>query len=133
MNASWSARSMRPRILIAERDACLATAMAYALNVGGHVYDVAYCASLVEADTCLARQHVDLLIADDGLPGQSRQADLLALRQRYPGTRTILISADAPASASARDVADGHLVMPFGLHQLVAVVQEVLQTGRDPA
>lgn len=115
-------------ILVVDDEAPIRRAMARSLYDGG--YQVLEARDGDEA-LLMADVHdrpIDLIVTDMDMPGVTWRELVLQLREGHPDLKTILISgSDAALVSEANDFgADGCVAKPFGLAQLVALVENVL-------
>lgn len=116
-------RGMKKKIMIIENDQDILELITMALHNEGHtVIGSTNAAPLTE----ITRHSPDLLLLDNGLcdvPGHSICAEL----KRHPSTSRlpiVLVSGHAQLSVIARRCgADGYLVKPFNIGDLLAVVR----------
>jgi len=119
----------RARILIIEDSLGVAQALKRTLSLpqgGGHWVQI--CGSGEAALEQLRGAHFDLLITDLRLPGMNGLAVLEHARQINPGTGSVLITAfgSPQVEARARQLANVYLPKPFRIHDLIQIVQRVL-------
>lgn len=96
-------------------------------------YEVVTAGSVPEALATMDEVHFDLVLTDLRLPGPSGLDLLVEVRQRAPGTRTMLMSAHADvyaASAAIERGIDQLIVKPFELEDLRARVGDSLARRR---
>ncbi len=120
---------MTLRVLLVEDDRELRTMLRDALVVEG--YEVLTAASLAEAQALLAhaREPLDLVLLDLGLPDGEGEALLAALRRRH-AVPLIVISARQAEGQKIRLLdagADDYLVKPFGVAELLARMRVALR------
>ncbi|MEX1183873.1 MAG: HD domain-containing phosphohydrolase [Gemmatimonadota bacterium] len=119
-------------ILVVDDDAALRGTLTRALTRLGH--HVMTCASLQAALDELDRSTFDLVITDLRLPEGSGLDLLAGVRQRWPDTRTILMSGLAQTEDAAVAIQHGvsHLLLkPFDLEELQSCVDKALAQVLD--
>lgn len=122
--------SRRARILIIEDSLGVARALKRTLSLpqgGGHWAQI--CDSGEAALEQLRGAHFDLLITDLRLPGMNGLAVLEHAHQINPQTRSVLITAfgSPQVEARAHQLANAYLPKPFRIHDLIQIVQRVLE------
>lgn len=116
------------RVLVAEDDEAIASAIAPALQSSGHAVDVV--ADGQKADRALASGSYDLLVLDLGLPLLDGTDVLRRLRERGEGLPVLVITArDALKDrVLVLDLgADDYLVKPFELTEFEARVRALIR------
>jgi DNA-binding NtrC family response regulator len=96
-------------------------------------YDCLTAENAKQALATLETNHVDLVVTDIMMPGISGLDLCDALRQRYPQTRAIVISAlgDGPSREAARERgAFDFIEKPFDLNLILSVVDRALRPLR---
>lgn len=122
------------RILLAEDDNMIGTAVRDALRQDGYVVD--WLRDGPRADTALSAGHYDLMLLDLGLPGKDGLAILRSLRARGNTTPVIVVTArDAVESrvAGLDAGADDYIVKPFDLDELAARIRSALRRSAGRA
>ena len=122
------------RILLAEDDNMIGTAVREALRQDGYVVD--WLRDGPRADTALSAGHYDLMLLDLGLPGKDGLAILRSLRARGNTTPVIVVTArDAVESriAGLDAGADDYIVKPFDLDELAARIRSALRRSAGRA
>ena len=116
------------KVLVVDDDPQILEVMARALTAPGRRVSTARRASL--AREVLARQHVDLVVTDVRMPGETGLD--LAETTRFLGIATILMSGDPEWSAEHGLAAADYLAKPFALATLLQLVETHLErdTGR---
>jgi DNA-binding NtrC family response regulator len=95
----------------------------------GAKYDCLTAENAKQALATMERTHVDLVVTDIMMPGISGLELCDTVRQRYPQTRTVVISAlgDAPSRQAARERgAFDFIEKPFDLNLILSVVDRAL-------
>ena len=116
------------RILVAEDDAAIASAIAPALQAGGHAVDVV--SDGPRADRALATGNFELLVLDLGLPQRDGTEVLRRLRDRGDGMPVLVITARDALNDRVRVLdlgADDYLVKPFELSEFEARVRALVR------
>jgi DNA-binding response OmpR family regulator len=122
------------RILLAEDDNMIGTAVRDALHQDGYVVD--WLRDGPRADAALSAGHYDLVLLDLGLPGKDGLAILRSLRARGQATPVIVVTArDAVESriAGLDAGADDYIVKPFDLDELAARIRSALRRSAGRA
>lgn len=127
--SSVTTKANKARILIVEDSLGIARALNRTLSLpqgGGHWVEIHD--SGEAALERLRSAHFDLLITDLRLPGMNGLAVLEHAHQIRPETRSILITAFGSPGVEerARHLANAYLPKPFRLHDLIRIVQRVL-------
>lgn len=127
--SSVTTKANKARILIVEDSLGIARALNRTLSLpqgGGHWVEIHD--SGEAALERLRSAHFDLLITDLRLPGMNGLAVLEHAHQIRPETRSILITAFGSPGVEerARHLANVYLPKPFRLHDLIRIVQRVL-------
>jgi two-component system catabolic regulation response regulator CreB len=122
----------RPRVLLLEDDPAIARTVAFALEREGHA--VQHVLLVGEAQAVLARQAVDVLVLDVGLPDGNGIDLCRALRQSAdPRQRTLPVLMLSARSEEIDRVlglemgADDYLIKPFSPREMVARVRALLR------
>lgn len=118
------------RILIAEDDATLASAVIGSLRQCGYAVDWVQTGD--EADAALEANEFDLLILDIGLPRRSGLEVLRRLRARQSRLPVLLLTGLDSVSDRVRGLdagADDYLAKPFELAELAARVRALARRG----
>ena len=122
----------RPRVLLLEDDPAIARTVAFALEREGHA--VQHVLLVGEAQAVLARQAVDVLVLDVGLPDGNGIDLCRALRQSAdPRQRTLPVLMLTARSEEIDRVlglemgADDYLTKPFSPREMVARVRALLR------
>lgn len=114
------------RLLLAEDDAMIGTAVRKGLQQEGHTVD--WVRDGVAADTALRANAYDLLLLDLGLPRRDGLDVLATLRQAGAALPVIVITARDRIGDRVRGLdlgADDYLVKPFDLDELAARIRSV--------
>ncbi len=117
-------------ILIAEDEPAARRLYEAALTRAGH--RVRLVGSAEEAIDELAQARFDFVVTDKNMPGADGLALLQHLRERYPRTRSLLITGYATADSRAEALALGasaYLEKPFELRALVEAVEAAFTHG----
>jgi len=113
------------RVLIVEDDAVFRGPLRAALTAEG--YAVVAVDSAEEAETVLAREPIDIVLSDRGLPDM----DGAALAARHPGVPFVLMTGSPPDASPLSSVVC-RLMKPFAVPHLVVVLREALEArGRE--
>lgn len=118
------------RILIVDDDPTNLSFVAYILS---SIYDVSTASSAEEAIDLLSSEWFDLVLTDLTMPGASGFELCLAINQRWPETRVLvmsgLIDEDSRTEARQRGASD-YLTKPFDPTRLTSAVARAL--GSEP-
>ncbi len=99
-----------------------------------HGYVVFQAADGREALEVHAREKIDLVITDVGMPGMGGEALLLALRERDPEAKVIVSSGYAGVRENAElRKASGMLTKPYKLEDLLVLVRTLLEEKQEGA
>ena len=125
---------MEKSILIVEDHLALAQSLCRALSLpqlGG--YQVKSCGSGEVALELLDEFPFDLVISDLGLPGMNGFELLKHLRQAYPETGSVIITAfgSPQVEEQARRLADAYLPKPFELPDLIEIIQHIFDSREN--
>jgi DNA-binding NtrC family response regulator len=119
------------RILIVEDEPNLAYTLSHMIKRAtlGDV-EIINCNTVEDALKTMEEKSIDLVISDLNLSGDSGMELLTNIRQDYPKTSTILMTAygSPQVESEARRLADAYLAKPFSFTDLQRVVQKVLHT-----
>ncbi len=119
----------KPRILVVEDDASLATLLVDELETEG--MQVSAAAQVATAVACLAEQAFDLVISDLRLPDQSGLELLQHVNQTAEAPAFLMITAFATvdqAVTALKAGADDFLTKPLDMDHLLLAVHRVLET-----
>jgi CheY-like chemotaxis protein len=126
------------RILLAEDSPELRRLLAHVLYREGHeVVEARDGAELLEAIAATliegGREHFDLIISEQDLPGVPGAAVLAGLRARRRATPFILITGKPKVQADARRLGALILDQPFNLQAIRDAIRQSAQAPRAPA
>ncbi|KAA0253764.1 MAG: sigma-54-dependent Fis family transcriptional regulator [Acidobacteria bacterium] len=119
------------RLLVVEDDLDQRRLVASLLRAEG--YDVAEAGSVPAALEELARSRVDLVLSDWKLPGRDGLELLSEVKERFPGTAFVLVTAYGTISHAVRAVragADDYLTKPFEKAALLLGLERTLKARR---
>lgn len=120
-------RSRGGRILLVEDDHEMRSLISDSLSSEG--FEVTQAEDGEAAAAKIAREDVDLVITDIGLPGMSGLEFLSVIRAKRPGLPVIVVTAfgDRSALVPAGEMEVGRLISkPFKTQELIAAVREAL-------
>ena len=125
---------MQPRVLIVDDESNIRRSLMRLMEAEG-LPAVAACNS-DEALGILHEQSIDVIIADERMPGMSGTHFLAIVRRRYPDTVRIVLSGQASLDAAVQAINEGEifrfLTKPWNDDELIAVILEGLaRRGRD--
>jgi DNA-binding NtrC family response regulator len=118
----------RGRILIVEDDETLRRVTQLHLEKQGYSTGVA--SDAAEALAALHHEHHDLVISDLHLPGPSGLELLKTIRQQYPETQVVMITAFGTVSTAVEAMKSGaydYVTKPIHLYELGALVERALE------
>jgi two-component system NtrC family response regulator len=118
----------RGRILIVEDDETLRRVTQLHLEKQGYSTGVA--SDSAEALAALHHEHYDLVISDLHLPGPSGLELLKTIRQQYPETQVVMITAFGTVSTAVEAMKSGaydYVTKPIHLYELGALVERALE------
>jgi len=116
-----------PQILVVEDDAALCDALAETLRLAQ--YRVLSADGSARALQILAMEKIDLVISDVRMPGMSGHVLLRKIRDKYPQTIVLLMTAYGSIQQAVEAMRDGavdYLVKPFEAQVLVNTVERYL-------
>lgn len=117
------------RVMIVEDEMGLAITLADTIRKASkNAYDVLICNTPQEALDHLAGTVFDLVISDLRLPGMSGLELIEKIRQRTPGTHTILMTGygSQEVEEKAQKITDAYLTKPFDLPDILKLIQRTL-------
>lgn len=126
-----------PRILLVEDETAIAETLQFALTREG--MQVRHCRLAQEAQALLARETVDLLVLDVGLPDANGLDVLRQLRQAAGPTSTLpvmLLTARGEEIDRVTGLelgADDYVVKPFSPREVAARIKTILRRAQPPA
>lgn len=115
---------MKERILIVEDDPAMRLGMSHFLSTLG--YDVVVCEDCEKAINILNREGFDLIITDLRLPDSDGFCIMREVKNRYPRTGVIIITAFADVKTAVQAIKDGafdYLAKPFSNEELSVVIE----------
>lgn len=119
---------MTPTILVVDDEARLADVLTQALIDLG--YRAQPAGTVAEALEILARETIDLVMTDLRLPGADGRSLLHEIRQRWPDTPVIMITAFASVRDAVELVKEGafdYIAKPFEIEDVAATVARALR------
>ena len=94
-------------------------------------YQVFCAGSAEEALPILSRQHVDVIISDEKMPGMSGTELLAIARKKYPESIRIILTGHANLKSALRAINEGEVyrffTKPYNLLDLAATIGQALQ------
>ncbi len=117
------------RILVTDDDDDIREFVSFVLARAGH--EVSTARDGAEAIAFLTAEHFDLLVVDQHMPHATGAEVLLALRQRTPHTKALLMSGDHQMGADEEVAAvqPHFLRKPFNLTALMSAVEALVGDG----
>jgi CheY-like chemotaxis protein len=115
-----------PALLVVDDDPTILRALDRLLKGDGH--DVFFATSAREARAVLEERHIDVVLSDNHMPGETGLELLEALRAEHPGVRRVLMTARADATTRARADATGvHAIVekPWQADELRALLRRL--------
>ena len=119
-------------ILIIDDDDPVRVMLGRLLRMQG--YSVLQASNASEAYAILEQHHVELVISDIVMPGESGIELRRVLSDRLPDLPVILMSgysAEGPAEFAARTPRTAFVQKPFSAEQLLALIESVLHQHRE--
>jgi CheY-like chemotaxis protein len=127
-NAALIAPKPSASILVVDADAQLCQSLSSRLRE--HGFDASAVTSFAEALECMNERHYDVLLTDQHVDGGDGMELIRTLREASPGTRPVLMSADATARESQRALDLGAvrvLCKPFETDEMLSAVESAAQ------
>ena len=94
-------------------------------------YDVFIAGSAAEGLEILDREHVDVVISDEKMPGMLGSEFLAIVRQKYPDTIRMILTGYASLEAAIRSINEGEIyrffTKPCNVFDLAVTVRQALQ------
>jgi CheY-like chemotaxis protein/predicted regulator of Ras-like GTPase activity (Roadblock/LC7/MglB family) len=122
------------RVLIVEDEPGLAMTLAASIRQASrNAYEVLVCNNPQEALANLTTTIYDLVISDLRLPGISGLELIGRVKQKSPGTHTILMTGygSQDVEIKAKAITDAYLTKPFDLPNVLALIQNILSPGTE--
>jgi DNA-binding NtrC family response regulator len=119
---------MNETILVVDDDTDLRETIVEILDDQG--YSVAAAASAESALEAMAGQPARVVLVDNMMPGMSGMTLIPLLKQQYPATKVIMITAFSTvenAVTAMRSGADDYLAKPFKREELLVAIRRVLE------
>lgn len=99
-------------------------------------YKILTANSADEALDILAREPVDVVVADEKMPGMSGSEFLAAVCQEHPDTIRIMLTGQASLEAAVRSINEGEiyrfLTKPWNKDNLAITIRQALQQKDSP-
>ncbi len=102
---------MQHKVLIVDDEPIITGLLKDALSI--EPYDILSAASAEEALPILAREHVDVVISDEKMPGMSGSEFLAVVRQKYPDTIRMILTGHASLESAIRAINEGEIYRFF--------------------
>ncbi len=119
---------MNERILIIEDDPAMRLGMSHFLSSSG--FRIREAETGTEALEILKKERFDIVISDIRLPGTDGLTILKKIRQDYPETGVIIITAFADIRTAIQTIKDGafdYLAKPFSNEELLLIIERFLK------
>lgn len=120
---------MRPTVLFVDDDETLTSALKRALKT--EPYDIATASSAQEAMVILSQQRVDVVVADERMPGMTGTELLAIVREHHPEIMRIILTGYASLEATLHAINDGEvhrfLLKPYRTEELACVIREAIE------
>jgi two-component system probable response regulator PhcQ len=124
--------AVRATILLVDDEPNVTDALKRALR--REPYDILTATSGAGAQELLERQHVDVVISDEQMPGMSGSVFLSTVRKQYPHTIRMILSGQASLEAAVRAINEGEVyrffLKPCNPTDLIFTVQQALAHKR---
>ena len=124
--------SCRATVLLVDDEPNVTEALKRALR--REPYEILTATSGDAAQQLLERQHVDVVISDEQMPGMSGSEFLSAVRKKFPHTIRMILSGQASLEAAVRAINEGEVyrffLKPCNPTDLVFTIQQALQHKR---
>ena len=115
-----------PDILVVDDDPNLCAILVETIAIYLPRAKVELASNASEAIACLAKQHFDLLISDNIMPGTDGIDMIADLQDQYPNLKIVMMTAFKPVSLRKRldEMGEIHLLeKPFGLADLIEALE----------
>lgn len=120
---------MSHRILFVDDDENVLAAVQAALR--REPYEILTATSGPEGLRLLAEQRVDLVVADERMPGMSGSEFVALVRRRYPETVRLILTGSGDLDSAMRAINEGqvyrYLTKPFNTVSMAATLRQALQ------
>ena len=97
-------------------------------------YEFLTAVSSVEAQQILERQHVDVVVSDEQMPGMSGSEFLAKVRKQFPHTIRMILSGQASLEAAVRAINEGEVyrffLKPCNSTDLIFTIRQALMHKR---
>jgi len=97
-------------------------------------YDLLTATSAFAAQQILERQHVDVVVSDEQMPGMSGSKFLSSVRKQFPHTIRMILSGQASLEAAVRAINEGEVyrffLKPCNPTDLIFTIQQALSHKR---
>ncbi len=124
-----AAAGRKPRILIVDDEDRMCRSLQILL-AGEGGYDTTYALSGEEALEMVARERVDLVVADLAMPGMDGMELLRRLKQLDPKVNVVIMTAYSSVKSAIEAMKEGafeYLIKPFGNEEFLALVERALR------
>jgi two-component system, probable response regulator PhcQ len=97
-------------------------------------YHILRAASAAEARQVMAHQHVDVVVSDERMPGESGSELFASVRRQYPNTIRIILTGHASLEAAVRAINEGEVyrffLKPCDPTDLIFTIRRALEQKR---
>lgn len=97
-------------------------------------YHILRAASAAEARDVMERQHVDVVVCDERMPGESGSELFASVRHQYPSTIRIILTGHASLEAAVRAINEGEVyrffLKPCDPTDLIFTIRRALEQKR---
>ena len=124
---------MKPKILLVDDEPNITQALTKRLR--HEDYEILSAPSAEEALQILAREPIDVVVADEQMPGMSGSELLAVVSREYPDTVRIILTGQANLEAAVRAINEGQiyrfLEKPCAAEELAAIIRQAVQQRPD--
>lgn len=120
---------MKPVVLLVDDERVVTEAMKQALR--GEPFEVVTAGSAMKTMEILAQRNIDVIVADERMPGMSGNELLTFVRQKYPDTVRIMLTGCATLETAVRAINEGEIhrffTKPFDQDELAMSIRMALE------
>ena len=125
---------MKPKILLVDDEPNITQALTKRLR--HEEYEIFSAPTTEEALQILAREPIDVVVADEQMPGMTGSELQAVVCREYPDTVRIILTGQANMEAAIRAINEGKiyhfLEKPCDAEQIAAIICQALQQRPDP-